>query len=144
MTGAAQGILTMRSMVWVCSPRHRFDLLSRTGEDATASSVIAKPTSRARVGEWGHFIASCYGSQRLGCVELTIRHAQPSIYCHRLGPAWAESAIQGAKLGKRVALDDRKSSARLALLYQHGTNSQQTMREAVLHISGYDYQNIYA
>ncbi|PYU98379.1 MAG: Si-specific NAD(P)(+) transhydrogenase, partial [Acidobacteria bacterium] len=48
------------------------------------------------------------------------------------GPAGQRAAIQGAKSGKRVALIEKREVIGGA-----------SMREAVLHLSGYNYQNVY-
>src|SRR6476660_4327053 len=58
------------------------------------------------------------------------------------GPAGQRAAIQGAKLGKRVALIE-KIAALGGRCINNGTITSKTMREAVLHLSGYHYQNIY-
>jgi NAD(P) transhydrogenase len=58
------------------------------------------------------------------------------------GPAGQRAAIQGAKTGKRVALIERRQVVGGASI-NTGTIPSKTMREAVLHLSGYNYQNIY-
>jgi len=58
------------------------------------------------------------------------------------GPAGQRAAIQGAKSGKRVALIERREVVGGASI-NTGTIPSKTMREAVLHLSGYNYQNIY-
>ncbi|HXR79024.1 MAG TPA: Si-specific NAD(P)(+) transhydrogenase [Bryobacteraceae bacterium] len=58
------------------------------------------------------------------------------------GPAGQRAAIQGAKTGKRVALVERRQVVGGASI-NTGTIPSKTMREAVLHLSGYNYQNIY-
>ncbi|HWQ33894.1 MAG TPA: Si-specific NAD(P)(+) transhydrogenase [Blastocatellia bacterium] len=58
------------------------------------------------------------------------------------GPAGQRAAIQGAKLGKRVALIEKREVVGGACI-NSGTIPSKTMREAVLHLSGYQYQNIY-
>ncbi|HTM47949.1 MAG TPA: Si-specific NAD(P)(+) transhydrogenase [Bryobacteraceae bacterium] len=58
------------------------------------------------------------------------------------GPAGQRAAIQGAKLGKRVALIEKISTLGGCCI-NTGTIPSKTMREAVLHLSGYYYQNIY-
>src|SRR5947209_9489370 len=59
------------------------------------------------------------------------------------GPAGQRAAIQGAKTGKRVALLERREVIG-GVCINTGTIPSKTMREAVLHLSGYNYQNIYA
>jgi NAD(P) transhydrogenase len=58
------------------------------------------------------------------------------------GAAGQRAAIQGAKSGKRVVLVEK-----LELIggtcFNTGTIPSKTMREAVLHLSGYQYQNVY-
>jgi len=58
------------------------------------------------------------------------------------GPAGQRAAIQGAKSGKRVALAERREVIGGGCI-NTGTIPSKTMREAVLHLSGYNYQNIY-
>src|SRR5438034_5486290 len=58
------------------------------------------------------------------------------------GPAGQRAAIQGAKLGKKVALVE-KTDCLGGCCINTGTIPSKTMREAVLHLSGYNYQNIY-
>jgi NAD(P) transhydrogenase len=58
------------------------------------------------------------------------------------GPAGQRAAIQGAKSGKRVVLIERRDVLGGACI-NTGTIPSKTMREAVLHLSGFYYQNIY-
>jgi len=58
------------------------------------------------------------------------------------GPAGQRAAIQGAKSGKRVAVVERREVVGGACV-NTGTIPSKTMREAVMHFSGYKYQNIY-
>src|SRR6201997_2520110 len=58
------------------------------------------------------------------------------------GPAGQRAAIQGAKSGKRVALIERREVIG-GVCINTGTIPSKTFREAVLHLSGYYYQNIY-
>ncbi|NNC27391.1 FAD-dependent oxidoreductase, partial [Salinisphaera sp. USBA-960] len=58
------------------------------------------------------------------------------------GPAGQRAAIQGSKSGKRVALVERREVIGGACI-NTGTIPSKTMREAVLHLSGYNYHNIY-
>ena len=58
------------------------------------------------------------------------------------GPAGQRAAIQAAKSGKRVAVIERRTVVGGACI-NTGTIPSKTMREAVLHFSGYNYQNIY-
>ncbi len=58
------------------------------------------------------------------------------------GPGGQRAAIQGAKLGKRVAVIERKEVVGGACI-NTGTIPSKTMREAVMHLSGYQYQNVY-
>jgi NAD(P) transhydrogenase len=58
------------------------------------------------------------------------------------GPAGQRAAIQGAKAGKRVALVERREMIG-GVCINTGTIPSKTMREAVLHLSGYNYRNIY-
>jgi NAD(P) transhydrogenase len=58
------------------------------------------------------------------------------------GPAGQRAAIQGAKSGKRVAVVEQRDVVGGACV-NTGTIPSKTMREAVMHLSGYQYQNIY-
>jgi NAD(P) transhydrogenase len=58
------------------------------------------------------------------------------------GPAGQRAAIQGAKDGKRVALIEKKEVVG-GVCINTGTIPSKTIREAVLHLSGYYYQHIY-
>ncbi|HCC56503.1 MAG TPA: Si-specific NAD(P)(+) transhydrogenase [Solibacterales bacterium] len=58
------------------------------------------------------------------------------------GPAGQRAAIQGAKSGKKVALVERREVVGGACI-NTGTIPSKTMREAVLHLSGFHYQSIY-
>ncbi len=58
------------------------------------------------------------------------------------GPAGQRAAIQAAKSGKRVGLVERREVVGGACI-NTGTIPSKTMREAVLHLSGYGYQGIY-
>src|ERR1044071_1844422 len=58
------------------------------------------------------------------------------------GPAGQRAAIQGAKSGKRVAGGERHECVGGAWI-NTGTIPSKTLREAVLHLSGYAYQGIY-
>jgi NAD(P) transhydrogenase len=58
------------------------------------------------------------------------------------GPAGQRAAIQGAKCGKRVAVVERREVVGGSCI-NTGTIPSKTMREAVLHLSGYLYQNVY-
>jgi NAD(P) transhydrogenase len=58
------------------------------------------------------------------------------------GPAGHRAAIQAAKSGKRVALVERREVVGGACI-NTGTITSKTMREAVLHLSGFQYQGIY-
>src|SRR5580704_5166341 len=58
------------------------------------------------------------------------------------GPAGQRAAIQAAKAGKRVALVERREVLG-GVCINTGTIPSKTMREAVLHFSGYRYREIY-
>jgi len=58
------------------------------------------------------------------------------------GPAGQRAAIQGAKSGKRVAVVERREVIGGTCI-NTGTIPSKTMREAVLHLSGYLSQNVY-
>ena len=58
------------------------------------------------------------------------------------GPAGQRAAIQGAKLGKRVALVEKREFVGGACI-NTGTIPSKSMREAVIHLSGYQYRDVY-
>src|SRR5450432_1858107 len=58
------------------------------------------------------------------------------------GPAGQRAAIYGSKLGKRVAVVESREVVGGACI-NTGTIPSKTMREAVLHLSGYNYRSIY-
>ncbi|MBS1835212.1 MAG: Si-specific NAD(P)(+) transhydrogenase [Acidobacteria bacterium] len=58
------------------------------------------------------------------------------------GPAGQRAAIQGAKAGRKVALVEKREVVGGASI-NTGTIPSKTMREAVLHLSGYAYRDIY-
>ncbi|MCU1329474.1 MAG: pyridine nucleotide-disulfide oxidoreductase dimerization region [Bryobacterales bacterium] len=58
------------------------------------------------------------------------------------GPSGQRAAIQAAKSGKQVALIEKREVLGGACI-NTGTIPSKTMREAVLHLSGYQYQSIY-
>jgi NAD(P) transhydrogenase len=58
------------------------------------------------------------------------------------GPAGQRAAIYGAKLGKKVALIEAREVVG-GVCINTGTIPSKTMREAVLHLSGYNYKSIY-
>ena len=58
------------------------------------------------------------------------------------GPAGQRAAIQASKSGKRVALIEKQTVVGGTCI-NTGTIPSKTMREAVMHLSGYNYQNVY-
>ena len=58
------------------------------------------------------------------------------------GPAGQRAAIQAAKWGKQVALVEKREVIG-GVCVNTGTIPSKTMREAVLHLSGFQYQNVY-
>src|SRR3954470_24530671 len=58
------------------------------------------------------------------------------------GPAGQRAAIQAAKTGKHVALIEKREVVGGACV-NTGTIPSKTMREAVIHFSGHNYQGIY-
>ena len=58
------------------------------------------------------------------------------------GPAGQRAAIQAAKSGKRVAMVEKRDVLG-GVCINTGTIPSKTLREAVLHLSGYAYQNVY-
>ena len=58
------------------------------------------------------------------------------------GPGGQKAAIATAKLGKRAAVVERRDMIG-GVCINTGTIPSKTMREAVLHLSGYNYQSLY-
>src|ERR1700738_5374806 len=58
------------------------------------------------------------------------------------GPAGQRAAIYASKLGKKVGLVEMREVVGGASI-NTGTIPSKTMREAVLHLSGYNYKSIY-
>ncbi|HVO58518.1 MAG TPA: Si-specific NAD(P)(+) transhydrogenase [Dongiaceae bacterium] len=58
------------------------------------------------------------------------------------GPGGQRAAIQAAKAGKRVAVVEKRTAVG-GVCINTGTIPSKTMREAVLHLSGFYYQNFY-
>jgi NAD(P) transhydrogenase len=58
------------------------------------------------------------------------------------GPAGQRAAIQGAKCGRHVVLVEQREVVG-GVCVNTGTIPSKTMREAVLHLSGFEYQGIY-
>src|SRR5450432_844815 len=58
------------------------------------------------------------------------------------GPAGQRAAIYGSKLGKKIAVVESREVVGGACI-NTGTIPSKTMREAVLHLSGYNYRSIY-
>jgi len=58
------------------------------------------------------------------------------------GPAGQRAAIQGAKCGRRVAVIEQREVIG-GVCINTGTIPSKTMREAVLHLSGFQFQGIY-
>ena len=59
------------------------------------------------------------------------------------GPAGQKAAIAGAKLGKRVAIIERKQRSIGGVCLHSGTIPSKTMREAILHLTGFSQRNVY-
>lgn len=59
------------------------------------------------------------------------------------GPAGQKGAIAASKLNKRVALVERKSRGVGGVCLHTGTIPSKTMREAILHLSGYRHRDVY-
>ena len=57
------------------------------------------------------------------------------------GPAGQRAAIQGAKAHKRVVVIEKREVVGGACI-NTGTIPSKTLREAVLHLSGYSYQSL--
>src|SRR5271154_627434 len=58
------------------------------------------------------------------------------------GPAGQRAAIYGSKLGKKIALVESRELVGGACIHT-GTIPSKTMREAVMHLSGYNYKSVY-
>ncbi len=59
------------------------------------------------------------------------------------GPAGQRGAIAAAKLGKRVALIERRPENLGGVCLHTGTIPSKTMREAILYLSGYKHREVY-
>lgn len=59
------------------------------------------------------------------------------------GPAGQKGAIAAAKLNKRVAIVERRSRAIGGVCLHSGTIPSKTMREAILHLTGYRQREVY-
>jgi NAD(P) transhydrogenase len=59
------------------------------------------------------------------------------------GPAGQKGAIAAAKLGKRVALVERRSCDLGGVCLHTGTIPSKTMREAILHLTGFRQREVY-
>lgn len=59
------------------------------------------------------------------------------------GPAGQKGAIAAAKLGKRVALIERRSQDLGGVCLHTGTIPSKTMREAILHLTGFRHRDVY-
>jgi len=59
------------------------------------------------------------------------------------GPAGQKGAIAAAKLGKRVAIVERRRDCVGGVCLHTGTIPSKTMREAILHLSGYRQRDVY-
>lgn len=60
------------------------------------------------------------------------------------GPAGQKGAIAAAKLGKRVAVIERQSSQLGGACLHTGTIPSKTLREAIMHLSGYRQRDVYS
>src|SRR5437870_9405356 len=58
------------------------------------------------------------------------------------GPAGQRAAIQGAKSGRKVAVMEQREIVG-GVCINTGTIPSKTMREAVMHLSGFNYQSVY-
>src|SRR3954465_3039766 len=58
------------------------------------------------------------------------------------GPAGQRAAIQGAKCGRKVIVIEQREIVGGACI-NTGTIPSKTMREAVMHLSGFQFQGIY-
>jgi NAD(P) transhydrogenase len=59
------------------------------------------------------------------------------------GPAGQKAAIAGAKLGKRVAIVERQQRVIGGVCLHTGTIPSKTMREAILHLTGFLQRDVY-
>lgn len=59
------------------------------------------------------------------------------------GPAGRKGAIAAAKLNKRVAIIERRSASMGGVCLHTGTIPSKTMREAILHLTGYRQRDVY-
>lgn len=59
------------------------------------------------------------------------------------GPSGQKAAIAAAKLGKRVAIIERRSQHLGGVCLHWGTIPSKTMREAIMHLTGFRHRNVY-
>ena len=59
------------------------------------------------------------------------------------GPAGQKGAIAAAKLGKKVGIIERQAKSIGGVCLHWGTIPSKTMREAILHLTGYRHRNVY-
>jgi NAD(P) transhydrogenase len=81
----------------------------------------------------GHFVPQSPESNRMEKYDLIVIGS---------GPAGQRAAIQAAKFGKRAALIEKLEVIGGSAI-NTGTIPSKTIREAVLHLSGFHYQSIY-
>ena len=74
--------------------------------------------------------------------RLAMSAAQYDLVVIGSGPAGQRAAVAAAKMGKRVAVVEARQVAG-GVCINTGTIPSKTMREAVLHLSGYNYRSIY-
>ena len=85
---------------------------------------------------------SSVGSRRPETHAQTLMASVYDLIVIGSGPAGQRAAIYGSKLGKKVALVEMREVVGGACI-NTGTIPSKTMREAVLHLSGYNYKSIY-
>ncbi len=59
------------------------------------------------------------------------------------GPAGQKGAIAAAKMNKKVAIIERNSAQMGGVCLHTGTIPSKTMREAILHLSGFRHREVY-
>src|ERR1700679_3399987 len=92
---------------------------------------------------WGLF-QTCYGAGRKAVQERTTRMSavKYDLAIIGSGPSGQRAAVAASKMKKRVVVIEARSVVG-GVCVNTGTIPSKTMREAVLHLSGYNYKSVY-
>src|SRR5260370_27645595 len=120
--------------------KYRPPIIGCAAETPHSCSALAPPPADHRQLEPLSLLSSCYGWRV--AVDCFVLMQQFDLIVIGSGPAGQRAAIQAAKADKRVALMERGDVLGGDSI-NTGTIPSKTMREAVLHFSGYRYKPIY-